>query len=41
MLLMFAPGAPREDYFETLARTEPMTGQQRAEFMLRHDTYLV
>lgn len=41
MLLMFAPGAPREDYFETLARGEKMTEEQRAEFMVRHDTYWV
>jgi hypothetical protein len=38
---VFAPGGPREDYFETLARGEPMTEEQRAEFMLRHDTYWV
>lgn len=41
MLLMFAPGGPREDYLETLARGEPMTEEQRAEFMLRHDTYWI
>lgn len=41
MLLMFAPGAPREEYFETLARGEEMTEEQRAEFMVRHDTYWV
>ncbi len=41
MLLMFAPGAPREDYFETLARGEAMTEEQRAAFMLRHDTHWV
>ena len=41
MLLMFAPGGPREDYFETLARGEQMTEEQRAEFMVRHDTYWV
>ncbi|HET8717833.1 MAG TPA: cupin domain-containing protein [Nocardioidaceae bacterium] len=39
MLLMFAPGGPREDYFETLARGEEMTEEQRASFMRRHDTY--
>ena len=41
MLLLFAPGAPREDYFETLARLaqNPMTPEGRAEFMTRHDTY--
>ena len=43
MLLMFTPGAPREDYFETLAglAENPMTEEERAEFMLRHDTYWV
>ena len=44
MLLMFAPGAPREDYFETLAalgRGGSMTPDERTEFMLRHDTYWV
>jgi quercetin dioxygenase-like cupin family protein len=41
MLLLFAPGAPREDYFETLAAAEPMTKEERREFMLRHDTYWV
>lgn len=38
MLLMSAPGGPREDYFETLARGEEMREEQRAAFMLRHDT---
>lgn len=41
MLLMFSPGGPREDYFETLARGEPMTEEQRAAFMMRHDTHWV
>ena len=41
MLLMFAPGGPREDYFETLARGEQMTEQQRRDFMLRHDTHWI
>jgi mannose-6-phosphate isomerase-like protein (cupin superfamily) len=41
MLLMFAPGGPREDYFETLARGEQMTDEQRDAFMTRHDTYWV
>jgi mannose-6-phosphate isomerase-like protein (cupin superfamily) len=42
MLLLFAPGAPREDYFETLERFAQgltMTDEERAEFFLRHDTY--
>jgi mannose-6-phosphate isomerase-like protein (cupin superfamily) len=40
MLILFAPGAPREEYFETLAdaaRREAMTDQERLEFYLRHD----
>ncbi len=45
MLLHFAPGAPREDYFQTLAdpvRREAMTSEEaRAAFMLRHDTFWV
>lgn len=42
MLLLFTPGAPREDYFETLdelARGKTMTDEERAEFFLRHDNY--
>jgi hypothetical protein len=44
MLLMFTPGAPREDYFETLASLgygTTMTDDERAAFMLQHDTYWV
>ncbi len=41
MLLMFAPGGPREDYFETLARGEEMSEEERSAFMLRHDTFWV
>ena len=44
MLLMFSPGAPREDYFETLARVskgEVMSEEERLAFYLRHDNYWV
>ncbi|MGL5818341.1 MAG: cupin domain-containing protein [Phycicoccus sp.] len=44
MLLLFTPGAPREDYFETLAavgRGTPMSDDERAAFMLQHDTFWV
>ena len=44
MLLMFTPGAPREDYFETLnavGRGLEVTDDERAAFMLQHDTYWV
>lgn len=44
MLILFAPGAPREDYFETLARVahgEAMTEDERLAFYLRHDNHWV
>jgi hypothetical protein len=44
MLLLFTPGAPREDYFETLAdaaRREAMGEEDWAQFFLRHDTFWV
>ena len=44
MLLLFTPGAPREDYFETLAdaaRREAMGEDDWAAFFLRHDTFWV
>lgn len=44
MLILFTPGAPREDYFETLAavgRGLTMTDDERSAFMLRHDTFWV
>lgn len=42
MLLHFAPGAPREAYFEGLVRLasgEKMTEEEYAEFMRFHDNY--
>ncbi len=43
MLILFAPGAPREGYFETLAEagTGGMTDDEKTEFFLRHDTFWV
>jgi mannose-6-phosphate isomerase-like protein (cupin superfamily) len=44
MLLLFTPGAPREDYFETLAdkaRRDAMDENDWTEFFLRHDTFWV
>jgi mannose-6-phosphate isomerase-like protein (cupin superfamily) len=39
MLILFAPGAPREEYFETLARLadQPASDAERLEVALRHD----
>jgi mannose-6-phosphate isomerase-like protein (cupin superfamily) len=39
MLILFTPGAPREEYFEVLAERRTMTPEERAEFMLKHDTF--
>ncbi len=41
MLLLFAPGAPREGYFEGLADLASKTDTQRQEFMDYHDTYWI
>jgi mannose-6-phosphate isomerase-like protein (cupin superfamily) len=43
MLLLFAPGAPREHYFEALAERarseEPWTDEELADLLRRHDQY--
>jgi mannose-6-phosphate isomerase-like protein (cupin superfamily) len=42
MLILFAPGAPREDYFEGLvdiAQGKALSEHERAEFFLRHDNH--
>ena len=41
MLILFTPGAPREDYFERVATAKDMTEEDRAEFFRRHDTFWV
>lgn len=45
MLLLFAPGAPREAYFEALAEMaasgRQLTPQEYTEFLARHDQYMV
>jgi quercetin dioxygenase-like cupin family protein len=44
MLLMFTPGAPREEYFETLKALGEgltMTEEEREAFYLRHDNFWV
>ncbi|MFG2871488.1 cupin domain-containing protein [Streptomyces sp. NPDC048338] len=39
MLLLFAPGAPREEYFEKVSTVAAMPEEERAAFFLAHDTY--
>jgi mannose-6-phosphate isomerase-like protein (cupin superfamily) len=44
MLILFAPGAPREEYFETLAeigKGKRLSESELAEFYLRHDNHWV
>jgi hypothetical protein len=41
MLLHFAPGAPREGYFEGMPELAAMTDEERAAFFLRNDTFWV
>jgi mannose-6-phosphate isomerase-like protein (cupin superfamily) len=41
MLLLFAPGAPREEYFEKVAEVAKRGGPEFAEFLVRHDSYFV
>ncbi len=39
MLIHFAPGAPREGYFEGTARMAEMSAEEREGFFLRHDNH--
>jgi mannose-6-phosphate isomerase-like protein (cupin superfamily) len=41
MLLHFAPGAPREGYFEGLPDLADKTAEEREAFFLEHDTFWV
>ncbi|WP_369243810.1 cupin domain-containing protein [Streptomyces sp. R41] len=41
MLLLFAPGAPREEYFERVAEMARRGGEEFAEFLVRHDSFFV
>ncbi|MGP4019257.1 cupin domain-containing protein [Saccharopolyspora sp. 5N708] len=38
-LMLFAPGAPREEYFEGVGRIVAMGEAERAEFFIAHDSY--
>lgn len=41
MLLLFAPGAPREEYFERAGELAQRGGAEFREFLLRHDIFFV
>jgi mannose-6-phosphate isomerase-like protein (cupin superfamily) len=44
MLLLFIPGAPREEYFETLfemAKGRQLSQEERADLFIRHDNHWI
>jgi quercetin dioxygenase-like cupin family protein len=41
MLLLFSPGAPREEYFERVAEMTQRGGEELKQFRVRHDSYFV
>ncbi|MGP3769933.1 cupin domain-containing protein [Streptomyces sp. SDT5-1] len=41
MLMLFAPGAPREEYFERVAEMSRRGPEELKEFRVRHDSYFV
>ncbi len=41
MLMLFAPGAPREHYFEGFAHLSDMTDEERREWFIKNDNFFV
>ena len=41
MLMLFAPGAPREHYFEGLAQLGELTDDERREWFIKNDNFFV
>ena len=41
VLMLFAPGAPREAYFEGFGALADMTDDERREWFIRHDNFFV
>ena len=41
MLMLFAPGAPREHYFEGMAKLGDMTEEERREWFIANDNFFV
>ncbi|MCQ4212660.1 cupin domain-containing protein [Streptomyces longispororuber] len=41
MLMLFSPGAPREEYFERVAEMSRRGADELKEFRIRHDSYFV
>lgn len=41
MLMLFSPGAPREEYFERVADMAQRGGEELKQFRARHDSYFL
>ncbi|KAB8159571.1 cupin domain-containing protein [Streptomyces sp. 3MP-14] len=41
MLMLFSPGAPREEYFERVAEVARRGGEELRRFRVRHDSYFL
>jgi mannose-6-phosphate isomerase-like protein (cupin superfamily) len=41
MLMLFSPGAPREEYFERVAEMAQRGGEELRQFRIRHDSYFL
>ncbi len=41
MLMLFSPGAPREEYFERVAEMTQRGSEELEQFRVRHDSYFV
>ena len=41
VLMLFAPGAPREAYFEGFGQLADMTDDERREWFIKHDNFFV
>lgn len=41
MLMLFSPGAPREEYFERVAEMAQLGGEELKQFRIRHDSYFL
>jgi len=41
MLMLFAPGAPREEYLEKIGEVAQRGGEELQEFLVRHDSFFV
>ena len=41
LLMLFAPGAPREAYFEGLAQLAELSDEERREWLIKNDNFFL